>query len=75
MPRHKYRIGVPILGGWRELINSDAETYGGSGQGNMGRAQSVSIRYHGHEHSLLLTLPPLSVVVLKPEASPPPLTL
>ena len=75
VPRHKYRIGVPLLGNWRELLNSDAESYGGSGQGNMGRVKSVSIRYHDHDHSILLTLPPLSVMIFKSEASPPPLTL
>jgi 1,4-alpha-glucan branching enzyme len=73
--REKYRVGVPLLGRWREILNSDAEEYGGSGQGNLGGAEAVSIRCHDREYSLLLTLPPLAVVLFKPEGAPPPLTL
>jgi 1,4-alpha-glucan branching enzyme len=65
-PRHNYRIGVPASGVWMELLNSDAKDYGGSGQGNLGEVQAVPIRYHGHRHSLSLTLPPLGVVVFRP---------
>jgi 1,4-alpha-glucan branching enzyme len=72
VPRHTYRVGVPRLGPWRELLNSDASTYGGSDQGNLGRVEAVSIRYHDREYSLLLTLPPLSVVLFKPDSTPPP---
>ncbi len=70
IPRHTYRVGVPRLGRWCELLNSDATHYGGSGLGNLGATDAVSIRYHGQEYSVLLTLPPLSVLLLVPAASP-----
>jgi len=75
VPRHNYRVGVPRVGKWRELLNSDAEHYGGSAMGNLGQTEAVSIGYHGQEYSMLLTLPPLSVVLLTPDVSPPPLKL
>ena len=65
IPRENYRIGVPLAGVWSELLNSDAEVYGGSGVGNMGAAESTPIPSHGHYHSLNLSLPPLGVIVLK----------
>ncbi len=49
----------------RELLNSDSETYGGSGQGNLGGVDAIPIRFHGQEYSVLLTLPPLSVTLFK----------
>ena len=66
VPRLQYRIGVPQAGYWRELLNSDASLYGGSGQGNLGGTETVPIAAHGHLQSLTLLLPPLSVMVLKP---------
>jgi len=66
--RHGYRLGVPHGGYWRELLNSDAETYGGSGQGNLGGLEASANGAHGRSHSLVLTLPPLAVLVLKPGA-------
>jgi 1,4-alpha-glucan branching enzyme len=65
--RRNYRVGVPHVGFWRELLNSDAEVYGGSGVGNLGGAQSVPVPFHGRPHSLNLTLPPLAMLVLKHE--------
>jgi 1,4-alpha-glucan branching enzyme len=56
---------VPEAGFWREILNSDAEIYGGSGQGNMGEVKTVPMRYHDHPHSVNLSLPPLSAIVLK----------
>lgn len=67
VPRHGYRIGVPVGGRWRELLNSDAELYGGSGQGNLGAVEAESIPTHGRPLSLPLTLPPLGILFLKPE--------
>ena len=67
VPRHNYRVGVPVGGFWRELLNSDAREYAGSGQGNMGGVEAVPVPCHGRPHSLNLTLPPLGVVFLKPE--------
>jgi 1,4-alpha-glucan branching enzyme len=64
--RDNYRLGVPRHGYWRECLNSQAECYGGSGAGNFGGVESLPIPSHGHYHSLLLCLPPLSVLVLQP---------
>jgi 1,4-alpha-glucan branching enzyme len=67
VPRHNYRLGVPFGGRWVEVLNSDAPDYGGSGQGNLGGADAAPIPWHGHYHSLTLTLPPLGAVFFKPE--------
>ena len=66
VPRHNYRIGVPQEGTWREVLNTDARIYGGSGQGNLGGVESAPVAMHGHFHSLNLTLPPLGVVIFEP---------
>lgn len=68
VPRFNYRVGVPRGGLWREVLNSDAADYGGSGTGNLGVVEAAPIRSHGRRHALNLTLPPLGVVVLKPES-------
>ncbi|MGV8900128.1 MAG: 1,4-alpha-glucan branching protein GlgB [Burkholderiaceae bacterium] len=65
VPHHNYQVGVPHGGFWRELLNSDATLYGGSGQGNMGGVEAAPIAAHGRSHSLMLTLPPLAVVYFK----------
>jgi 1,4-alpha-glucan branching enzyme len=62
VPRHHYRIGVPCAGVWKEALNSDAPIYGGSGCGNWGQVEAQAIPVHGRDHSLSVTLPPLSVV-------------
>jgi 1,4-alpha-glucan branching enzyme len=67
VPRESYRIGVPGRGYWREILNSDATEYGGSGKGNMGGVEAVPIPMHGKTHSLTLSLPPLGVLFLKRE--------
>ncbi|MEW6166148.1 MAG: 1,4-alpha-glucan branching protein GlgB [Pseudomonadota bacterium] len=67
VPRHNYRIGVPAGGYWREILNSDAPLYGGSGQGNLGGVDAAPVSMHGRYHSLTLTLPPLAIVCFKPE--------
>ncbi len=59
-----YRLGVPFSGAWAELLNSDAPVYGGSGAGNYGVVDSVAEPCHGRRDSLVLTLPPLSALVL-----------
>jgi 1,4-alpha-glucan branching enzyme len=61
----KYRIGVPQPGFWKELLNSDATEYGGSGQGNLGGKEATPIPLHGRPYSLTITLPPLATVFLK----------
>jgi len=60
-------VGVPRGGFWQELLNSDAGEYGGSQQGNLGGMEASPVCYHGHFHSLNLTLPPLAVVFVKSE--------
>jgi 1,4-alpha-glucan branching enzyme len=65
--RSDYRIGVPQRGAWRELLNSDAEVYGGSNVGNQGHLNAEDVSWHGRPASLRLTLPPLATVVLAPE--------
>ena len=62
---HDYRIGLPQPGAWREALNTDAETYGGSGVGN-GRIQAEDQSWHGRAASASLTLPPLATMVLVP---------
>jgi 1,4-alpha-glucan branching enzyme len=68
LPRHNYRIGVPQAGYWAEILNSDAPLYGGSGQGNLGGVDATPVAWHGHPQSLVVTLPPLAVVVFKSSA-------
>ena len=65
--RDGYRVGVPCGGRWRELLNSDAPCYGGSGQGNLGGVAAEDWSHHGRQHSLRLKLPPLGVLLLEPE--------
>jgi 1,4-alpha-glucan branching enzyme len=63
--RYNYRLGVPHVGRWVELLNSDSDAYGGSGVGNLGGVDSTPVPFHGHPHSVNLTLPPLGMLVLK----------
>ena len=65
VPRETYRIGVPSGGYWRELLNSDAKEYAGSGVGNAGGMMAEEIAVHGRPYSLSLTLPPLGALFLK----------
>jgi 1,4-alpha-glucan branching enzyme len=69
VPHHDYRLGLPYPGTWREVINTDAETYGGSGVGNYGAVEAVREEYHGRPASATLNLPPLGVLWLT--AAPP----
>ncbi|HYR23745.1 MAG TPA: 1,4-alpha-glucan branching protein GlgB [Chthoniobacterales bacterium] len=63
--RHNYRLGVPRAGFYREIINTDAETYGGGNVGNLGGAQSEDRQWMGREHSILIQLPPLATLAFK----------
>jgi len=67
--RENYRVGVPQQGFWKELLNSDAPLYGGSGHGNFGGCAAVPLPIHGHPFSLNMTLPPLGVVIYQPEST------
>ncbi len=69
VPRRNYRLGLPYAGYWREVLNSDAKDYGGSGQGNFGSAYTRPLPTHGHDQSVSLTLPPLGIVVLEYDES------
>src|SRR5262249_5655096 len=63
--RRGYRIGVDLPGRWREVLNTDAVEYEGSGVGNLGGVESSPEPWHGHAGSLALTLPPLAAVFLR----------
>ena len=65
VPRMGYRLGVPKLGLYREILNTDAEMFGGSNMGNAGAVIADDIGHHGRPASLKLTLPPLAVVAFK----------
>ena len=63
--RTAYRIGVPRGGAWQEVLNSDADLYGGSNQGNLGGVDALPVSSHGRDFSLSITLPPLGVIFFK----------
>ncbi len=65
VPRYNYRVGVPHGGVWREVLNSDADIYGGSDCGNSGGVEAASIPAQNKNNSLTLTLPPLGVLFFK----------
>ncbi|MFH1703952.1 MAG: alpha amylase C-terminal domain-containing protein, partial [Nitrospirota bacterium] len=67
VPKYNYRVGVPKGGFWREVLNSDANLYGGSGNGNLGGIEAAPIPSHGRYQSLSLTLPPLGILFFKGE--------
>ena len=63
--RYDYRLGVPESGFYREFINTDAETYGGTNVGNFGGIQTQDVPWMGREHSILIHLPPLATLAFK----------
>jgi len=65
-PRPGQRIGLTRPGRWRELLNTDALDYGGSGVGNAGGATSEPVPWQGCDQSALVTLPPLGAIWLAP---------
>lgn len=69
VPRYDYHIGVPRGGLWREVLNSDAKIYGGSGLGNLSGVGATAMAMHGRYNSISLTLPPLGVLFFKSEGS------
>ncbi len=64
--RDGWRVGVPRAGSWRELVNTDSDLYGGSNVGNGAGLEADPIPWSGQEQSVVLTLPPLSVLWLVP---------
>ena len=69
VPQMNYQVGVPLNGFWSEALNTEARTYGGGGLGNLGGCQAAPVPRHGFSYSLMLVLPPLAVVFLKPAVS------
>ncbi|MDD1015136.1 1,4-alpha-glucan branching protein GlgB [Pseudomonas rubra] len=67
VPREGYRIGVPFGERWVEVLNSDAEGYAGTNYGNLGEVPSQALPSHGQPLSLALNLPPLGVLILRPQ--------
>jgi 1,4-alpha-glucan branching enzyme len=66
VPRYGYRVGLPVPGPWRELLNTDAIEWGGGGIGNYGAVEAEEIGWHGQRWSAAVTLPPLAVLWLTP---------
>ncbi len=67
VPRYNFKIGLSHNGVYKELLNSDAEYYGGSGIGNLGEVYAKELPYQGRPFSVEISLPPLAVVFLKLE--------
>jgi 1,4-alpha-glucan branching enzyme len=67
VPRLRHRVGVPRGGYWREVLNSDASSYGGSGMGNMGGIHADQTHAQSRWNSVVVTLPPLSAVFFESE--------
>jgi 1,4-alpha-glucan branching enzyme len=63
-PHEGYRLGLPMAGEWREIVNTDADLYAGSGVGNMGAVWAEETSWHGQPASATLRLPPLGVLWL-----------
>ena len=64
--RTQYRIGLPRGGHWKEVLNSDAEVYGGANHGNLGGVWTEPYAVHSQQQSALFALPPMSVLVFRP---------
>ncbi|MDR3372175.1 MAG: 1,4-alpha-glucan branching protein GlgB [Ancalomicrobiaceae bacterium] len=65
VPRLGYRLGLPNAGIWREILNTDAPVYGGSGMGNLGQVTTEDTPSHGLPVSAVVTLPPLATIYLR----------
>jgi 1,4-alpha-glucan branching enzyme len=66
--RENYRVGVPVKGSWKEILNSDAPLYGGSGQGNLGGLSTIPLPIHGRPFTLNMRLPPLGIVAFQADS-------
>jgi 1,4-alpha-glucan branching enzyme len=67
VPRESYRVGLPRSGTWNEVLNTDAEHYGGSGVGNLGAVEAEGVPWHSQPFSAEVTLPPLGTLWLVPD--------
>jgi 1,4-alpha-glucan branching enzyme len=65
VPRTGFRVGLPKGGSYTEVVNTDAEAYGGTNVGNMGKVTAEAVPWHGLEHSAMVTLPPLGTIWLE----------
>ncbi len=65
MPHRNFLLGISARGMWREILNSDAREYGGSGWGNLGSVESAPVAAHGRLDALSLNLPPLATIMLR----------
>jgi 1,4-alpha-glucan branching enzyme len=67
VPHHDYRVGLPHPGTWTELLNTDSESYSGSGVGNLGKVEATDEPWHGQPASATLSVPPLGALWLRYE--------
>jgi 1,4-alpha-glucan branching enzyme len=74
VPRPGYRVGAPRGGNWRQILNTDAAKYAGSGLPTETEQEAVRVSLHGRPFSLSLDLPPLAAVFWKPDPEPEPET-
>jgi 1,4-alpha-glucan branching enzyme len=65
-PHEAYRVGLPFGGTWNEVVNTDAEAYGGSGVGNLGSVVAEEVPWHGRPYSAAVRVPPLGALWLRP---------
>ncbi|MCM8756640.1 MAG: 1,4-alpha-glucan branching protein GlgB [Candidatus Omnitrophica bacterium] len=73
VPRFNYKVKVPAGGLWKEIFNSDAKEYGGSGIGNFGGIEAIESSFSHNTYELSLTLPPLGILIFKKEIKEQPL--
>ena len=66
--RQRYRVGLPRIGKWREVLNTDAAVYGGSNAGNLGGVVAEAIKWHNQACSAEMVLAPLAVMAFEPES-------
>jgi 1,4-alpha-glucan branching enzyme len=71
VPRHNYRIGVPAAGKWKEIFNSDATKFWGSGLINTGEVNTEAQKWHGKDNSISITIPPLGATIFKKATDTP----
>jgi 1,4-alpha-glucan branching enzyme len=64
VPRDGYRIGIPLPGRWAEVLSSDDARFGGTGMATRRVQEAEPVAFHGRDHSLVLSLPPLAMLVL-----------
>jgi 1,4-alpha-glucan branching enzyme len=66
-PHHDFVLGLPEAGAWEEILNTDSESFGGSGVGNFGLVQALGGSAQGQPHSAIISVPPLGGIWLRPK--------